>query len=87
MAYQAEQRTRLRAVFLRQQRQQKRQGERSWALISPPTNTREASGVGRRALDRELLMRHCFVEQPSDLSHADITGLHLNKVYKNSVVL
>ena len=81
-AYQAEQRTRLRAVFFSQQQQQKkrRAGEGSWTLLSPPVNTREVSGVGRRVLDREFLMRHCFVERPSDLSHADITGVHQNTV-------
>lgn len=78
-AYQAEQRRHLRAVFLSQE-QQGRNGPGSWALLSPPLNTREPSGVGRRILNREFLMRHSFVEQPSDLSHADISSVHYKSV-------
>ncbi|CAI8026257.1 X-ray radiation resistance-associated protein 1 [Geodia barretti] len=74
-AYQAEQRRHLRAVFLSQE-QQGRHGSGSWGLLSPPLNTREASGATRRVLNREFLMRHCFVDAPSDLSHADISGVH-----------
>jgi hypothetical protein len=74
-AYQAEQRRHLRAVFLSQE-QQGRYGPGSWGLLSPPLNTREASGAPRRVLNREFLMRHCFVDTPSDLSHADISGVH-----------
>ena len=80
-AYQAEQRRHLRAVFLSQEKQG-RHGPGSWGLLSPPLNTREASGATRRVLNREFLMRHCFVDAPSDLSHADISGVHQNSVSK-----
>lgn len=76
-AYQAEQRSRLRTVFLSQQQQQRLTYH---TQLTPPTNTREASGVPRRQLDKTFLMRHCFVEQPSDLSEADISGVHQNTV-------
>ena len=71
MAYQAEQRSRLRAVFF----SQRSPGLTPRSLLPPPTNTREPSGMTKRHLDREFLMRHCFVEQPSDLSDADISGI------------
>lgn len=77
-AYQAEQRSRLKAVFLSQQQPQKG----GWASghLSPPANTREASGLPRRVLDREFLQKHCFVNHPSDLSVADISGANLRAV-------
>ena len=75
-AYQAEQRRHLRAVL----EQEGRGGPGSWGLLSPPLNTRETSGAPRRVLNRVFLMRHCSVETPSDLSHADISGVHLKSV-------
>ena len=76
-AYQAEQRSRLRAVFLSQHQRQ----EPGYShCVRPPTNTREASGAARRVLDKAFLMRHCYVEQPTDLSDADISGVHLTSV-------
>lgn len=84
-AYQAEQRSRLRAVFLSQQ-QRVAYGQ-VWSHLRPPTNTREASGATRRVLDREFLMRHCFVEHPTDLSDADISGVHQSSVRRASYIL
>lgn len=80
-AYKAEQRSRLRTVFLSQHQSQER-GWGSSGHLSPPSNTREASGMPRRVLDKRFLMRHCFVEQPTDLSDADISGVHLRTVSK-----
>ena len=74
-AYQAQQRSRLRTVFLSQEPRLT-----GHTHLTPPTNTREASGVGRRRLDRGFLTRHCFVEQPTDLSEADISGVQQNSV-------
>lgn len=76
-AYQAEQRSRLKTVFLSQQHVQ---GQGSSGYLSPPANTREASGLLRKTLDKRFLMRHCFVEQPTDLSDGDISGVHLRTV-------
>ena len=76
-AYQAEQRSRLRAVFHSQTY------EKGWGksrYLDPPTNTRDVSGAPRSVLDRVFLMRHCYVEQPCDLSYCDICGVHLKNV-------
>ena len=83
-AYQVEQRNRLRTV-LRDHRQYHVPGSRSEHL-RPPTNTREASGGTRRVLDKVFLMRHCFVEQPTDLSEGDISGVHLTNVSVTDMV-
>ena len=77
-AYQVEQRNRLRTV-LRDHSQCHKIDSRSEHL-RPPTNTREASGGTQRVLDKAFLMRHCFVEQPTDLSDGDISGVHLTTV-------
>ena len=77
-AYQVEQRNRLRTVF-RGYRQSHEAGSR-YDLLRPPTNTREDSGATRRVLDKAFLMRHCFVEQPTDLSDGDISGVDLTTV-------
>lgn len=76
-AYQAEQRSRLKTVFLSQHHER---GHGSSGHLSPPANTREASGLLKKTLDKGFLTRHCFVEQPTDLSDGDISGVHLKTV-------
>lgn len=83
-AYQAEQRSKLKTVFLTQHQSLHGGGWGSLGRLSPPANTREASGVPRKKLDKIFLMRHCFVEQPTDLSDADISGVHLTTVSNGS---
>ena len=78
-AYKVQQRDRLRTVF-RSHRQRHEVGWGDSSDLRPPTNTREDSGVTKRMLDKAFLMRHCFVEQPTDLSDADISGVHLTTV-------
>ena len=77
-AYQVEQRNRLRTV-LRDHHQCDKVDSR-FEHLRPPTNTREASRGTRRVLDKAFLMRHCFVEQPTDLSDGDVSGVHLTTV-------
>lgn len=81
-AYQAEQRSKLKTVFLSQHQSLHNRGS---GRLSPPTNTREASGLPKKTLDKEFLMRHCFVEQPTDLSDGDISGMHLTTVSNGAV--
>lgn len=86
-AYQAEQRSKLKTVFLTQHQSLHDGGWGSLGHLSPPTNTREPSGVPKKTLDKKFLMRHCFVEQPTDLSDADISGVHLTTVSNGSSVV
>ena len=52
-------------------------------IFRPPTNTREASGsiVSRRyTLNKSFLLSHCYVDEPSDLCVANISGVGLEYV-------
>ena len=51
--------------------------------MRPPTNTREVSGsLSSRAhvLNKEFLLSHCYINDPSDLSVANISGADLDHV-------
>ena len=74
-AYQAEQRSHLKAVMI----SSKLDAQRS-RVVGPPTNTREASHHARTVLDRSFLLETCFVDAPGDLSVANVSGRELNDV-------
>ena len=75
-AYQADQRRRLKAVLSTSVRG----GIESGKALRPPTNTREASGILRKTLDGSFLLKHCYVEKPSDLCVCNISGEGLQEV-------
>ena len=75
-AYQADQRRRLKAVLSTSVRG----GIESEKALRPPTNTREASGILRKTLDGSFLLKHCYVEKPSDLCVCNISGEGLQEV-------
>lgn len=77
-AYQADQRRHLQAVIVPLVTERvTRQGSK---ILRPPTNTREASGVPRKVLDREFLLRHCYGREPSDLCVCNVSGEELQDV-------
>ena len=57
-----------------------RGGIESGKALRPPTNTREASGTLRKTLDESFLLKHCYVEKPSDLCVCNISGEALQEV-------
>ena len=84
-AYQAEQRSRLKAVLSPSVRR-----ATGNSLPRPPTNTREASGLSRQllpALDEPFLLKHCYVERPGDLCVCNISGAGLEVVVRVTVIL
>ena len=82
-AYQADQKTRLRVVLSTSMRG----GIASGTTIRPPTNTREVSGAPRKMLDAVFLLKHCYVEEPSDLCVCNISGEGLKVVSLNGYTL
>lgn len=57
-----------------------RGGIESGKALRPPTNTREASGTLKKTLDESFLLKHCYVEKPSDLCVCNISGEALQEV-------
>lgn len=82
-AYQADQKTRLRVVLSTSMRG----GIESGRTIRPPTNTREVSGAPRKMLDRMFLLKHCYVEEPSDLCVCNVSGEGLKVVSLDGYIL
>lgn len=74
-AYQTEQKKRLRAVLSTSARETKSAG-----TVNPPANTREVSGALKKILDGFFLLKHCYVEDPSDLCVCNISGVGLRSV-------
>lgn len=77
-AYQLEQSRRLKAVVSSSVRDT--ESARARRAFRPPTNTREASGVPKMLLGSSFLLKHCYVEQPSDLCVCNISGMGLRDV-------
>ena len=83
IAYQADQRRHLEAVIIPLVNERiARQGSK---LLRPPTNTREASGVSRKVLDKSFLLRHCYGREPSDLCVCNVSSAELQDVSNTHV--
>lgn len=76
IAYRADQRKHLRAVIVPLMTEH---GTGS-SILRPPTNTREASGVPRKVLDRSFLLKHCYGQEPGDLCVCNVSGAGLQDV-------
>ena len=93
-AYETDQRRRLRAVLSTSVRETE-----SARVLRPPTNTREVSCAPRKVLDGFFLLKHCYVEDPTDLCVCNISGeglqdvslvaraVHISDLLRLSVVL
>jgi hypothetical protein len=79
IAYQADQRRHLQAVIVPLVKEHAR-GSRGSKILRPPTNTREASGVPRKVLDRAFLLKHCYGREPGDLCVCNVSGKGLQDV-------
>ena len=76
IAYQADQRRHLQAVIVPLVKEHARESK----ILRPPTNTREASGVPRKVLDRAFLLKHCYGQEPGDLCVCNVSGRELQDV-------
>ena len=76
IAYQADQRRHLQAVIVPLVKEHARRSQ----ILRPPTNTREASGVPRKVLDKSFLLKHCYGQEPGDLCVCNISGKGLQDV-------
>ena len=76
IAYQADQRRHLQAVIVPLVKEHARTSK----ILRSPTNTREASGVPRKVLDKLFLLKHCYGREPSDLCVCNVSGKELQDV-------
>ena len=88
-SYNAEERRHLKAVMmpLRKIEPTKKIEPLRSKVTLPPPNTREAGCPSHNRLSKKLLMKHCYVEQPSDLTVANISGYQLTDVSVNDDLL
>lgn len=78
IAYQTDQRRHLQAVIVPLVAEHSiHQGSK---ILRPPTNTREASGVPRKVLDRSFLLKHCYGQEPGDLCVCNVSSNDLRDV-------
>ena len=85
IAYQADQRRHLQAVIVPLVNE--RIARQRSKLLRPPTNTREASGVSRKVLDKAFLLRHCYGREPSDLCVCNVSSAELQDVSNTQVLI